>query len=785
MYEKPTYEELEKRVQELEKIESKYTASREALRESEDRYHSLIDFSPFPFLVTQEEKIVFVNPALVSLFGAGNKGEILGSSPNDWIHPEFTEQGLRRRQKALDSGKTPEPTELCFILQDGREVFVLANTSYIIHQGKPALLSAFQDITTRKKVEQEYKTLFREMLDGFALHEIVCNASGAPMDYRFLAINPAFERMTGLKAQEVIGRTVMEILPGTEHYWIETYGKVALTGEPAFFENFAAGIGKHFEVTAFRPAPGQFACIFQDITERKQADANLKIAHEKMLMILDSIDSTVYVADMETHEILFMNKKMITAFGGDKTGEICFSAFRKQSEPCTFCTNDRLLDKNGNPTNVCSWHDQNPVTGKFYINHDRAVEWTDGRLVRLQIATDITDLKKMEAQLIQTQKMESIGTLAGGIAHDFNNILFPIIGYSEILMADLPKDSPVQDSLKVIYVSAMRAKDLVKQILSFARQEKNELTIMKMQPIVKEAMKLIRSTIPTNISIRQNIQPDCGPIQADPTQIHQIIMNLSTNAYHAMEENGGELTVSLKKIMWEESDLIPLDMSPGSYACLTVADTGLGMNRDIVNKIFDPFFTTKETGKGTGMGLSVVHGIVKSMNGTIQVYSEPGKGTEFKIYLPIVGSVFENQKTDTNPPVPGGIERIFLVEDEAAIIALEKASLSRLGYHVTSCTSSIEALKIFQSNLDQFDLVITDMAMPKMSGDKLAVELIKIRPDIPILLCTGFSESMTDEKIQSLGIKGFLMKPVMMKELAQKIREVLDEMNETIDGAAC
>lgn len=382
--------------------------------------------------------------------------------------------------------------------------------------------------------------------------------------------------------------------------------------------------------------------------------------------------------------------------------------------------------------------------------------------------------EKLQAQLNQAQKMESIGTLAGGIAHDFNNILFPIIGHSEILMDDVPKDSPLQESLKEIYTGALRAKDLVQQILAFARQEKNELRMMRMQPIIKEALKLIRSTIPTSIAISQNIQPVCGAVKADPTQIHQIVMNLATNAWHAMAENGGKLSVSLKQIELDEYNQVTPDMSPGLYACLTVADTGTGMDQELIHRIFDPFFTTKEKDKGTGMGLSVIHGIVKSMNGVIQVYSKLEKGSEFHIYLPVVETVSQTQKIKACKPIPGGMEKILLVDDESAIIALEKASLSRLGYQVTTCISSTEALEIFLSGPDQFDMVITDMAMPNLSGDRLAGELIKIRPDIPILLCTGFSDRLTDEKIKSLGIRGILFKPLVIKDFAEKIREVLD-----------
>ena len=350
------------------------------------------------------------------------------------------------------------------------------------------------------------------------------------------------------------------------------------------------------------------------------------------------------------------------------------------------------------------------------------------------------------------------------------------IGHSEMVIEDLPEDSPFFKSLNAINAGALRAKDLVQQILTFSRQDNNELNLMKMQPIIKEALKLIRSTIPTTIKIIQDIQPACRVIKADPTKIHQIVMNLATNSYHAMEDTGGVLKISLKEIEFGKFDLINIDMTPGVYVCLTMADTGKGMDKNLTDKIFDPFFTTKERGKGTGMGLSVVHGIVTGMNGVIKVYSEPGKGTEFNIYLPVAQSLSEKQESNQiKEPIQGGIERILLVDDEKAIIGMEKSMLERLGYSVTSRTSSIEALEAFRNNPDKFDLVITDMYMPNMSGEKLSGELIKIRPDIPILLCTGFSENMSEEKAESLGIKGFLFKPIVSKDLSKKIREVLDQ----------
>jgi len=417
-----------------------------------------------------------------------------------------------------------------------------------------------------------------------------------------------------------------------------------------------------------------------------------------------------------------------------------------------------------------------PNDNKTYSVSLSPVFHADSSVSVLSVLRDITDIKTIEAQLQQAQKMEAIGVLAGGIAHDFNNILVPIMGYTEMLSDDIPKDSPLRSSLDEIYAASMRAKDMVRQILTFSRQEKGDVKLMKMQYIVKEALKLIRSTVPATIDIKNDIRKECGLINADPTQIHQIVMNLVTNAYHAMEETGGTMTISLKEVELNEQDIVGQDIQKGIYACLTVSDTGTGIPENIKDKIFDPFFTTKEQGKGTGLGLSSVYGIVDSAGGAIRVHSEIRKGTEFNIYLPVAESYLKKDDTfQVKIPTQGGTERILIVDDEVVLIALQKSMLERLGYQVTSRTSSIEALEAFRANPDKFDMVITDMAMPNMSGDKLAVELIKIRPDIPILLSTGFSTIMSEEKALSMGIRGFVMKPFTIRDIDKKIRDVLDK----------
>lgn len=393
-------------------------------------------------------------------------------------------------------------------------------------------------------------------------------------------------------------------------------------------------------------------------------------------------------------------------------------------------------------------------------------------------AHDITERKQMEkekkqleARLWQSQKIEAIGTLAGGIAHDFNNILFPVLGYSEMLLNDAPDGSELKRDLSMIFNGAERASDLVKQILAFSRQKKYDLEPIKVHLVIKEALKLIRSSIPATIDIVQNINKDCGLVMADYTQLHQVAMNLFTNAYHALEEKGGKLNVTLKQVDLMANDL--KGIPPGTYICFTVSDTGIGMNQSTTDRIFDPYFTTKKEGKGTGLGLAVVHGIIKSHGGHISVYSEPDKGSEFHVYLPVIKTKQEIEQIETQP-IEKSNERILVVDDEKMVVAIQQKMLKRLGYDVTSCTSSVEALKAFQANPDNFDLIITDMTMPEMTGDQLAQKIMEIRTDIPIILCSGFSEKMSNEKAKSLGIKEFLMKPVLIKDLSITIRKALD-----------
>lgn len=396
------------------------------------------------------------------------------------------------------------------------------------------------------------------------------------------------------------------------------------------------------------------------------------------------------------------------------------------------------------------------------------------RDVSERLAAD-QERQKLESQLQQSQKMESIGTLAAGIAHDFNNILSPIYGYLELALLKLQNQPEVTGYLGEAHRAAIRARDLVKQILTFSRQDTEKQSPVEVHVIIKEALKLLRATIPSTIEIKQHIDPNCGYVLANPTQIHQVLMNLCTNAYHAMRDKGGVLGVSVTPLELSPRDFLKnIHLKPGPYLLLEVSDTGHGMDKKVMERIFEPYFTTKSQGEGTGMGLSVVHGIVKGHGGDITVYSEPGKGSSFHVYLPVIERASVQPVDMEVSPLPTGTERILLVDDEESVAMVEKEMLLTLGYRVDTFSSPEKALAHFRENPGAYDLVITDMTMPKMTGDRLAQELMAIRPGLPVILCTGFSELINRESALDLGIRQFVTKPIMIGSFARTLRETLD-----------
>jgi CheY-like chemotaxis protein len=369
--------------------------------------------------------------------------------------------------------------------------------------------------------------------------------------------------------------------------------------------------------------------------------------------------------------------------------------------------------------------------------------------------------------------MEALGTLSGGIAHDFNNILGIILGNTELALLDRPEGHPTRHALQQIHQAGLRAQALVRQILSFSRKTPQALQLCRLGPIVQESLALMRSVIPTTIDLRLEVTATADVVLADPAQIHQVVMNLVMNAAQAMEYTGGVIEVRLVDLTLDEIAAQRHELKPGSYVQLTVRDTGGGIAPAIMGRIFDPYFTTKEVGKGTGMGLAVVHGIVTHHGGTISVQSVLDQGASFQVYFP----VREAEPLPTSPPptvsLSLGQECILFIDDEQALVSMGKEFLERLGYDVVTETSSTEALALFIRQPDRFDLVITDMTMPGMTGDRLAKELRRLRPDIPIILCTGFSHHLNEEEAKAIGINAFLMKPFLLRELAETVRTVL------------
>ncbi len=402
---------------------------------------------------------------------------------------------------------------------------------------------------------------------------------------------------------------------------------------------------------------------------------------------------------------------------------------------------------------------------------------------------DITAMKEAEEQAIQlrehlrqAQKMETIGTLAGGIAHDFNNILGAILGYAEMIQEDCPPGSTMRKDIDRVVEAGNRAKELVKQILVFSRQTEVEERALQPGLIIKEVVKMLRASLPATINIKVDLDPGTGLVLADPIHVHQVVSNLCTNAFHAMEEKGGTLTISLKNKVLTREDVMPEpQVRPGTFVEIGVNDTGSGMTPEIIDKMFDPYFTTKDVGKGTGMGLAIIHGIVKKAGGFVSCRSRPGEGTMFRVYLPVY------QETDEGGQISAldalsqqGNEHILFVDDEKILAEMTKTMLERLGYRVTVETSSLEALQAIQREPYRFDLMITDQTMPGMTGFDLARRVLQIRPGLPVILCTGFSNTISEEKAKSYGIKGFALKPLNKKDLAGLVRRVLDSVTNPV-----
>ncbi len=632
------------------------------------------------------------------------------------------------------------------------------------------LIGTLQDITDRKAAEaallagrQKYQSLFESIRDSILVVDT---------ERTIVECNQAFLETFGYDKEHILGKNTLYLYSDERQF--QEMGKAIKDhrGEKNFVYtvNYKKKSGEIFPgetgVFYLKDTDGNISGmigLIRDVSERKKREDQVRKSEARFRTMVENLFDAVVVINKDG-TIRFVNCAACQLFDRMED-QLVGSAF-------------------GFPVSVGEAQEIDIILKKGTVRHAEikvAMAVWDGEPIHLASIRDVTDKvnerhkrAEIQGQLQQIQKLEAIGTLAGGIAHDFNNILTPILGFTQLAQERVKYDEQTSECLAEVFQAACRAKDLVGQILAFSRQSKDiEYQPLMVEPIIKEVLKLLRSALPSTIELKKDIQCK-GVILGGATEIHQILMNLCTNAKHAMELSGGVLHISLHNVQLDEARALSVhpDLHAGSYVHLRVRDTGHGIERAVLEKIFEPYFTTKEQDKGTGLGLSVVHGIVSNHGGVISVDSLVGKGTTFDVYLPRIVTQ-DVPDTVATVELPTGTEHILLVDDEPSILRLNSRILQRLGYKVTTRASSIEALALFAARPDDFDIILTDMTMPVMRGDQLAEQCLVIRPDIPIVLVTGFSEIITEEKACKIGIKSILMKPSTKVEIATVVRSAL------------
>jgi PAS domain S-box-containing protein len=636
------------------------------------------------------------------------------------------------------------------------------------------ILLAIEDITERKRLEdlltdseERYRRLFETADDGILLLE--------KSEFTIRHANPAISMLSGYSNEDCIGKemkdiglthdmgTPYEVLKGLDKEGIINFDDIPIKTKD----------GKIIYTDIYLvDKTNLIQCNIRDITEHKQAEAD----RHQLLSAIEQAGESIVTTTLDG-TIQYINPAFELMTGYSKQESVGrnprFLKSGRQDQSLYKNLWDTILS--GNPWSgrlINKRKDGTFYTSKCSIS---PIKGPKNNLINfIWIAKDITKEAALEKRIAQAQKMESIGILAGGIAHDFNNILSAIIGFTELALSDVEKKTTLEEDLKEIHVGGIRAKDLVKQILSFARQSDERINPLRVDVIAKEVLRFIRASIPSTIEIDSDIQSD-SLVMGNPTQIHQIFMNLCTNSAYAMKKNGGVLRVSINDVEIDKNpEINDIGLEKGNYIKIKVSDTGTGIPPAIIDKIFEPYFTTKTVEEGTGLGLATIHSIVENYSGKIMVSSTMGKGSVFTLYFPITQTSEASQSYEMEK-LPSGMERILIVDDEEPILKIESRILKRFGYTVTASISSMEALKLFRSNPNNFDLVITDMTMPNITGEKLAAELIKIRQDIPVILCTGYSQKLSDNDIGAKGIRKVIHKPIETDHLLKSVRKVLDE----------
>jgi len=765
-------------------VEIKLQKSEIKIRESEAHYRQLFHSLPYGAeIIDTNGKIINCSRSTSRMLGY-ERDELIGKHITTFVDEDTITIFKENFPKLVDGESLS--LEGGMIHKDGSPITVLRSATPILNKDKEitGMLAISVDITERRQAEkalEKSEAKFRLLADYTLDWEYWMDSKG-----KFIYLSPSCERITGYSPKELISDPQLvfkmvepdyaekvhqqymdEFKDNVSSFSIE-FPILSKNGRKVWLEHHCNPIYDDNGNYVGRRGNNR------DITDRKMAQESLIQSEHKFRNFFEFIPQPVSLTQINSGEIKDINKTFCE-FTGYAVEELIG---RKTTELKFYSQDDRkkILEKLQTSGEVYALEMDFRIKNGSIVNtivFSRLIEIDQEKLL-LSIFVDITEKLQLEEQYRQSLKMESIGTMAGGIAHDFNNILGIILGNVELAIEDVPEWSPSHSNLEEIKTASLRATNIVKQLLSFVR-----ITEQKLQPIeigltIKDSLMFLRSTIPTTINIEQDIQITNETILADPDQINQIMMNLCINASHAMEETGGTLNVTVENVILDDNSTSAYPgWSPGEHINIRVSDTGPGITPEIIDRIFDPYFTTKKFGKGSGMGLAVVHGIVKNHNGTITVDSKPEKGTRFSILFPLAE---KKQKVEakTSEKLPKGSETILFVDDEISITKMAQKMLQRLGYKVETTITSQDALDRFYLNPDHFNLVITDMTMPQITGARLSEKLKEIRPDIPIIICTGHSDLVDEKKAKKLGIAAYVMKPISMLEIAQTIRKVLD-----------
>jgi PAS domain S-box-containing protein len=779
MNEKPTYEELEKRIQELEQAELECKRSEKQLIRNDLMDYVISNARSAIAIHDRDLKYIYVSKRYLKDYKIKEQN-VIGKHHYE-VFPDLPQKWRDVHQRAL-TGEVISAEEDSYYREDGSVDWTRWECRpWYESDGSIGGIIIYTEVITDRKLAEEAlinsEHKWRNILVKIPQIGVTLNTKA-----KITFANAYFLQLTGWKEKEVIGQDWVDMFipenvrKDVREVFLTVMSQKDTIGFSTYENEIIDRSGMIINVAwsnaLTKDVHGNVidvTCLGVDLTERQRSEQALQRSEEKYRSMMESMKDASYICSPELH-IEYMNPGMIDRVGANAIGKLCYKALYDMDEKCSWCVFDQI--KKGEHVD---YEVADPKDSHYYSVSNSPIFHADGTASKLTIFHDITKIKDIEAQLRQSRKMESIGTLAGGIAHDFNNLLYIISGNAELALEDIPEWNPAHASLEEIKSATLKAAGIAKQLLNFSRKTDQEMKPIGVVTVIKDALKFLRSTIPTTIDIQKHLPDADITILADPIQINQIMMNLCINASQAMEDTGGIMEIIVETVSLDEeaADSYP-DLTAGDYLKITVNDTGPGIDPEIIERIFDPYFTTKEMGKGSGMGLSIVHGIVQNHSGAISVDSKLGKGTTFSLLFPAVDEKPKIEPETINE-IPRGHETILFVDDEKSIADMAQKMLKRLGYKVETSLNPLQALDLFKSQPDEFDLVITDMTMPQMTGAKLSEKLIEIRSNIPVIICTGHSAIIDEEKAKQFGIAGYVMKPVSMSIIAKTIRKVLDK----------